>query len=72
MQTDTAVGWFSSIALGGTVERKVSRHFLVRIADFEYQFNGSDRVDNSTTPPTTTHVTVHPYGISAGVGYKIF
>ena len=72
METDQAVGWFSSITFGGTVERRLGKRFNLRLADFEYHFDGSNNTDNSTTPPTTKHITVNPYGLSVGVSYKIF
>ncbi|HTJ29266.1 MAG TPA: outer membrane beta-barrel protein [Acidobacteriaceae bacterium] len=54
-------GRFTTYALGGGVDIKVTRRWSVRAIDFEYQkypyFGGS---------------TLTPYGGSVGIGYRIF
>ena len=56
-----AYGRFFNVALGGGVDLKLSRHWSVRAADFEYQLW-----------PNWVNGTLKPYGLSAGIGYKIF
>jgi hypothetical protein len=56
-----AYGRFADLALGGGVDLKVSRHISVRAADFEYQLW-----------PNWIGGTLKPYGVSAGIGYRIF
>lgn len=56
-----AYGRFTDVALGGGVDLKLSRHFVVRPFDFEYQFW-----------PNWVNGTLKPYGASAGIAYKIF
>lgn|GEM_PF-1384201 len=74
MVTNSASGDFFTLALGGTVERKLSRHFTARLADFEYQFSSTNVqvVDTTNSVVSSTHETIHPYGFSVGVSYKIF
>jgi hypothetical protein len=57
-----AYGRFADIALGGGVDLKVSKHFVVRPFDFEYQL----------WPNWINNDTLKPYGASAGIAYKIF
>jgi hypothetical protein len=57
-----AYGRFSDIALGGGVDMKLTRRITVRAADFEYQF----------WPNWVNNNTLKPYGVSAGIGYRIF
>jgi opacity protein-like surface antigen len=56
-------GWLSgkatTLAYGGGVEYRLTRKLTVRPADFEEQ-------DWHTTP------TLHPYGLSAGISYRVF
>jgi len=56
-----AYGRFTDVALGGGVDLKLSRHFVVRPFDFEYQLW-----------PNWVNGTLKPYGASAGIAYKIF
>ena len=58
---NTAYGRFANIALGGGVDLKLTDRLRVRAFDFEYQMW-----------PNWINGTLRPYGISAGVGYKIF
>lgn len=54
-------GTFTTTAFGGGVDIKMSRHIYVRAFDAEYQWW-----------PKWGNSTLTPYGVSAGVGYKIF
>ena len=56
-----AYGRFTDLALGGGVDLKVSKHFVIRPFDFEYQLW-----------PNWINGTLKPYGASAGIGYRIF
>jgi hypothetical protein len=56
-----AYGRFSDIALGGGVDLRLSKHFVVRPFDFEYQLW-----------PNWINGTLKPYGASAGIAYRIF
>jgi opacity protein-like surface antigen len=56
-----AHGRVADIALGGGVDLKVSKRWSVRACDFEYQFW-----------PNWINGTLKPYGVSAGIGYRIF
>jgi len=56
-----AYGRFADIAVGGGVDLKLSKHWSLRAADFEYQF----------WPNWVNNYTLKPYGVSAGIGYKI-
>lgn len=58
---NSAYGRFTDIAVGGGVDLKVTRRLSVRAVDFEYQFW-----------PNWVNGTLKPYGVSAGIGYKIF
>ena len=58
---NSAYGRFADIALGGGVDLKVGKRLRVRAFDFEYQLW-----------PNWINGTLKPYGISAGIGYKIF
>lgn len=57
-----AYGRFSDIAVGGGVDLKLNKRISIRAADFEYQF----------WPNWINSSTLKPYGVSAGIGYRIF
>jgi hypothetical protein len=52
------------LTYGGGVDYRLNRKFTIRCADFEYQ---EWPVSNSTTS-----FTIWPYGLSAGMSYRIF
>lgn len=56
-----ASGRFTTIAIGGGVDLKVTRRWSVRALDVEYQ-KWPDFLGSSLSP----------YGASAGIGYRIF
>lgn len=56
-----AYGRFADIAIGGGVDMKLSNRWILRPVDFEYQLW-----------PNWLNGTLKPYGVSAGVAYKIF
>jgi len=56
-----AHGRFADIALGGGIDMKLSNHWVLRPVDFEYQLW-----------PNWINGTIKPYGLSAGIAYKIF
>jgi hypothetical protein len=49
-----------TLAYGGGLDYRLGKRFRLRIVDFEYQ-------QWKTTPAT-----LHPYGASVGLGYKVF
>jgi opacity protein-like surface antigen len=57
-----ASGRFTDIAYGGGLDWKVNRKISVRAVDFEYQ----------QWPKWINNEQLFPYGVSVGVGYKIF
>ena len=56
-----ATGRFTTFAAGGGVDLKLTRRISVRAVDFEYHYW-----------PTFLGSSLTPYGVSAGVGYRIF
>lgn len=54
-------GTFTDLAFGGAVDHKLSRKLSVK-ADFEYQY----------WPKWLTGHSLSPYGLSLGVGYRVF
>jgi hypothetical protein len=54
-------GRFTTYALGGGIDIKVTRRWSVRAIDFEYQ-----------KYPFFGDTSLSPYGASVGIGYKIF
>jgi hypothetical protein len=56
-----ATGRFTDIAYGAGLDVKLNRRISIRAADFEYQ-----------EWPRWLNTSLYPYGVSVGVGYKIF
>jgi hypothetical protein len=56
------------LTYGGGVDYRLNRKFTIRCADFEYQAWPVTNVFQGVT----THFTVRPYGLSAGMSYRIF
>src|SRR5208337_4814639 len=54
-------GHFTDIAYGGGVDVKVTKRISVRAFDFEYQ-----------QWPKWLSSSLYPYGVSAGIGYRVF
>jgi hypothetical protein len=63
MSFDTSGGHgrFTDFAFGGGADIKLTKHISWRAVDAEYQYY-----------PTWGNTTLSPYGISTGIGYKIF
>jgi hypothetical protein len=55
-------GSFTDIAFGGGVDLKLTRKISIRAGDLEYQYY----------PKFIENTHLKPYGLSVGVGYKIF
>lgn len=55
-------GTFTDLAFGGTLDYRLSRKITVRAADFEYQY----------WPKWINNTSLTPYGVSAGVSYRVF
>ncbi|HUN84435.1 MAG TPA: outer membrane beta-barrel protein [Terracidiphilus sp.] len=60
-QYNYAYGRFTDIAYGGGVDMKLSDRWTLRPVDFEYQ-----------QWPNWINGSLNPYGVSVGIGYKIF
>lgn len=60
-ENNDAWGRFTDLAYGGGVDLKVTKRISIRAVDFEYQ-----------QWPRWLHSSIYPYGLSAGVGYRIF
>ena len=58
---NSAYGHFTDIAYGGGVDLQVTKRISVRAIDFEYQ-----------QWPNWINGTLNPYGVSVGIGYKVF
>jgi len=54
-------GRFTTIAFGGGIDLRVTRRISIRAIDAEYQFY-----------PSFLGSDLQPYGLSAGIGYRIF
>jgi len=65
--------WLTGTALvityGGGVDYRLNRKFTIRCADFEYQ---QWPVTSANLLGGTTSFNVWPYGLSAGMSYRIF
>ncbi len=57
------------LTYGGGVDYRLNRKFTIRCADFEFQ---EWPVSNTNSLGVTNSFTVKPYGLSAGVSYRIF
>jgi hypothetical protein len=55
-------GSFTALAFGGTLDYRLSRRLTLRAADFEYQY----------WPNWINNESLHPYGFSSGVAYRVF
>ena len=55
-------GTFTALAYGGGVDYKLTRKLSVRAIDFEFQ----------QWPVWLNNSSLYPYGVSVGVGYKVF
>jgi hypothetical protein len=60
-ENNVATGRFSTVAFGGGVDLNVTRRWSVRAIDAEYQFW-----------PKFLGGDLRPYGVNAGIGYRIF
>jgi hypothetical protein len=54
-------GTFTTYAFGGGVDVKMTKRLSLRVPDLEYQYW-----------PSWGNSSISPYGVSVGVGYKIF
>jgi hypothetical protein len=63
-----STGRFTALAFGGTVDYRLNRRWSIRALDFEYQ----DWPKFVPQSPSGSSISLQPYGISVGVGYRIF
>ena len=61
-----AHGWFNAIAVGGGLDVRVTRRISLRALDVEYQ------QWPQWQQPLVQTTTLFPYGVSAGVSYRLF
>ncbi len=59
---DYGHGTFTALAYGGGADYKLSRKLTIRVADFEFQ----------QWPKWLPGSALYPWGVSVGVGYKVF
>lgn len=55
-------GTFTALAFGGGLDYRLSRKLTFRAADFEYQ----------EWPTFLPSASIHPYGVSVGMSYRVF
>lgn len=55
-------GSFTAFAFGGTLDYRMSRRITLRAVDFEYQY----------WPNWLNSQSLSPYGVSVGVGYRVY
>jgi len=55
-------GTFTALAFGGGVDYRLSRKLTLRAADFEFQ----------DWPVFLANSSLHPYGLSVGMSYRVF
>jgi hypothetical protein len=60
-ENNIATGRFTTVAFGGGIDLRVTRHWSVRAIDAEYQIW-----------PKFLGSSLSPYGASVGIGYRIF
>ena len=61
LENNYAYGRFTDLTYGGGVDLKLTRRISLRAVDFEYQ-----------QWPNSINGTLSPYGVSAGIGYRVF
>ena len=64
-------GHFTALAFGGTVDYRLNRRWSIRALDFEYQY-WPKFIPQDPTVANSPSTSLAPYGISVGVGYKVF
>jgi opacity protein-like surface antigen len=64
-------GRFTALAFGGTVDYRLNRRWSIRAVDFEYQY-WPKFIPQNPSVANSPSTSLEPYGISVGVGYKIF
>jgi hypothetical protein len=64
-------GRFTDLAFGGTVDYRLNRRWSIRALDFEYQ-DWPKFIPQNPTAANSPTTSLQPYGISVGVGYRIF
>jgi hypothetical protein len=66
-----ANGRFTDLAFGGTVDYRLNRRWSIRALDFEYQ-DWPKFVQTNPGVAGSPTTSLQPYGISVGIGYRIF
>ncbi len=65
-EQDYAHGWFTAVTVGGGMDVRVTRRISLRAFDVEYQ------QWPQWQQPLVQSTTLFPYGVSAGVSYRLF
>jgi hypothetical protein len=64
-------GSFTALAFGATLDYKLNRRWSIRAIDFEYQ-DWPKFIPKDPAAPNGPSTSLQPYGISVGVGYRVF
>jgi hypothetical protein len=64
-------GSFTDLAFGATLDYKLNRRWSIRALDFEYQ-DWPKFIPKDPTMTNSPSTSLQPYGVSIGVGYRIF
>ncbi|MGA2252017.1 outer membrane beta-barrel protein [Terracidiphilus sp.] len=64
-------GSFTDLAFGATIDYKVNRRWSIRAIDFEYQ-DWPKFIPQNPAIANSPSVSLQPYGLSVGVGYRVF
>jgi Outer membrane protein beta-barrel domain len=64
-------GSFTDLAFGATLDYKLNRRWSIRAIDFEYQ-DWPKFIPKDPTVANSPTLSLQPYGLSVGVGYRIF
>ena len=64
-------GHFTDLAFGATLDYKLNRRWSIRALDFEYQ-DWPKFIPKDPTMTNSPSTSLQPYGLSVGVGYRIF
>ncbi|WP_058189483.1 outer membrane beta-barrel protein [Terracidiphilus gabretensis] len=64
-------GRFTDLTFGGTLDYRLNRRWSIRAVDFEYQ-DWPKFIPKDPTVPNSPSISLQPYGLSVGVGYRVF
>ncbi len=64
-------GHFTDLAFGATIDYKLNRRWTIRAVDFEYQ-DWPKFIPKDPAMPNGSTLSLQPFGLSAGIGYRVF